>query len=389
MADVPKICLARKDLLLELTGEGSRNLPSPSEGKGSLLVLCPFRTVAVHPFELPLSNLGQIREALRLRLQPFLAGGGLDLLPLVTASEGKKSRGVAWLVSRGERSQWAPPANGREVRLVPAVLALAALGGDGALLGDGDHLYSVALGDGQPLALRCQPRDRRDMEAEVAWLRQFLGDAEASIVSADLVADEPRALALIREGALKLLDPSHRLYGVDLSGQAIDAALRADRLLSLVRRAGWAVAATGLAASLLAASFLFLFRADLRDIQRRSESLYRETFGDDGVLRDPLSQARARLMTSPGGNAGPSLAEILSLVGESWSSGGAPVDVTLETLRYNAFGADVVGAAPDVRDIEGLQARLKTQGLDSRLGDIQQTPGGKLRFSLSLRWEQP
>jgi hypothetical protein len=139
----------------------------------------------------------------------------------------------------------------------------------------------------------------------------------------------------------------------------------------------------------MAAAFLFFLKADLQNVQDRSEALYRETFGGEGVIRDPLSQARARLVSSQGGSGAPDLADILASVGSAWTAGGALETLTLESLRYNAFGADFVGVAPDVKDIETLQARLKGEGLESRLGDIQQTSGGRLRFSLSLRWDQP
>lgn len=390
MADMPRICLSQKGSLLELDGGGKGRTLSPSGGREPLVVLCPFRTLAIHPYELPLMNLAQIREALKLRFQPYLAGGTLELLPTVLAKEAKKSRGVAWLVSRVERDAHERLLGGRQARLIPAVLALAAGGDpDGAVLGDEDHLYSVAFRNGEPLAFRCQPRSRRDFAAEVAWLREFLGDGEAEIVTADLADAEEETLARLHRGAENLLAPDHRLGAVDLSGKAIDAALRVDRFMATTKKAVYALVAGGTCAVLVTAAFLFFLKADMRDLQERSVALYREAFGDEGVIRDPLSQARARLMTSQGGSAAPDLAEILSSVGVAWAAGETLKALTLETLRYNAFGSDVVGVAPDVKDIESLQARLKEQGLESRLGDIQQTSGGKLRFSLSLRWEQP
>lgn len=389
MADVARICLERKGSLLELDDGGGGKPVSVQGEKGAFLVLCPFRTLAIHPYDLPLANLTQVREALKLRLQPYLAGGSLDLLPMVLARDAKKTRGVAWLVAKAERDGHEALLGGRQARLVPAVLALVADGADGAVLADEDHLYAVALRDGEPLAFRCQPRRRRNVEAEVQWLRQFLGHEEASIVTADLVEDEREARKLLHRGALSLCDPNNVLASVDLSGKAIDAALRADRFMTVARRAILTSAAAGAVAALMAAAFLFFLKADLQNVQDRSEALYRETFGGEGVIRDPLSQARARLVSSQGGSGAPDLADILASVGSAWTAGGALETLTLESLRYNAFGADFVGVAPDVKDIETLQARLKGEGLESRLGDIQQTSGGRLRFSLSLRWDQP
>ena len=388
MADMPVICLSRQGSLLELRDDSASPSALPA-AKGPLFVLCPLRTLAVHGFDLPLTNLAQISEALRLRLQPFLAGGDLDLLPLVITKEAKRSRGVAWLVSKKERALHEAGLDGREARLVPAVLALAALGGEGALLADEENLYSVALRDGEPLAFRCQPRSRRDMEAEVSWLRQFLDNDEASIVTADLAEEGGRALADLREGAMRLMASTSPLAEIDLSGRAIDAALRVDRALTTARRLAYGAIISGLLAVAVAGANLWLLRSDLNEIQDRAVALYRETFGDEGDVRDPLSQARSRLVSAPGGAGAPDLALVLSYIGSAWKAEERLAGLTLETLRYNAFGADCVGAAPDVKDIEALQAQLKGQGLDSRIGDIQQTPGGRLRFSLSMRWDQP
>ena len=56
----------------------------------------------------------------------------------------------------------------------------------------------------------------------------------------------------------------------------------------------------------------------------------------------------------------------------------------LELLRYSGDGVELTGAAADMEGVQAL--RTPRQGpFPGLLGDVQQIPGGGLRFSLSIR----
>ncbi|HRV97723.1 MAG TPA: hypothetical protein P5201_03985, partial [Aminobacteriaceae bacterium] len=111
-------------------------------------------------------------------------------------------------------------------------------------------------------------------------------------------------------------------------------------------------------------------------------------FGQNERVVDPLSQARAKLAELRGqGRTENSLSRTLSHLGRTWLDGnkkkaGYPV---LEQLRYSADGADITGTAEKMEAIQALRLAADSGGYKASLGDIQQIPGGGLRFTLSLR----
>ncbi len=117
-------------------------------------------------------------------------------------------------------------------------------------------------------------------------------------------------------------------------------------------------------------------------------AIYRETAGGTERIVDPLSQARGRLAALKGdGDDGGTLTGFLAHLGSAWSGekkgkDGLPV---LEQMRYAGEGADLTGTAPSMESIQALRISLDSGGFQATLGDIQQVPGGGLRFSLSLR----
>ena len=57
----------------------------------------------------------------------------------------------------------------------------------------------------------------------------------------------------------------------------------------------------------------------------------------------------------------------------------------VEQLRYTGEGADITGTAEKMESIQALRTTADSGGFRATLGDIQQIPGGGLRFTLSLR----
>ena len=75
---------------------------------------------------------------------------------------------------------------------------------------------------------------------------------------------------------------------------------------------------------------------------------------------------------------------MLARLGASAKAAGES-SVLIESLRYNAEGSDLLGSVPDMEKLQAFQKELSA-AFRTQLGDIQQVPGGGLRFSMNLRW---
>ena len=107
-------------------------------------------------------------------------------------------------------------------------------------------------------------------------------------------------------------------------------------------------------------------------------------FDPTGKIVDPVSQARGKLNAARGGEKGLILEEMLARLGASTKAAGE-TSVLVESLRYNAEGSDLLGSVPDMEKLQAFQKELSAV-FRTQLGDIQQVPGGGLRFSMNLRW---
>ncbi|HPR90448.1 MAG TPA: hypothetical protein PLD93_03325, partial [Synergistaceae bacterium] len=110
--------------------------------------------------------------------------------------------------------------------------------------------------------------------------------------------------------------------------------------------------------------------------------------GPDERIVDPLSQARGKLAELKGqGKNENSLSRMLSHLGRTWLNGDQRKEdfPVLEQLRFSSEGADITGTAEKMESIQDLRTVADGSGYRAALGDIQQIPGGGLRFTLSLR----
>ena len=248
----------------------------------------------------------------------------------------------------------------------------------------------LAWSAGQPVVYRWWPRRRRapDQALQELALGAGLDVSEAQVI--DLEEDPVGGMQRLQAGARRLLSASGPFRDLDLSGRGIDTAVRADLVMSSFRRFTAAVLVSGALATAIAGGLYFERSRYADSVDARAESLYRQTFPASGVLRDPLSQARAWLRQRETGaeTEDVALVEVLGAVGNAWDDKGLR-SVSLETLRYNPDGADLTGTAVDVAEIDQLQQRFDGSGFISNLGDIQQIGGGRLRFTLSLEMRQP
>ncbi len=369
-------------------GTAVRHESLPTDFSGVLLY--PFRTLSVQPFSYPFGNVLRIREALNLQYRNLLLGGqGVEVLPTVWRREGKGASGVAWFWSREELS-FLEGLAGRKLTVWPLPLAFAAsVENDGvALWSDGGAVSSLVWRQGMPFLARWKALGAQGLEEEKNWFRRAGGEDLTFVEQAMDPRSPQEALRRLAAAADATWKAFPVLRDVDLSSGGVDALVAWDQALLSLR---------GPLGALLMAGVLFagVEWAELWSATRYQEALeaqaagaYLQIFG--GTPTDPLSQARSRLAEARGENRqtrGASAEDVIRFVGETLS--GLEGGLRLETLRYGATGAQLGGVVADVGALTGVKESLKKGELSSRVGDVQQTPDGRVRFTVEVGWQKP
>jgi hypothetical protein len=55
-------------------------------------------------------------------------------------------------------------------------------------------------------------------------------------------------------------------------------------------------------------------------------------------------------------------------------------------LRYSGDTVDLGGTTMDMTSVQAFQSSLEQNGIEPAIGDIQQVPGGGLRFTMVIGW---
>lgn len=367
---------------------------SHSAGKTSRLnrrrsiTLVPYRTLSIRSFDYPFGSIGAIREALRLQYVSAASGREVEIFPAVLKREGHRFSGAALVLPSDERARVEEGLEGSgKTTLWPLPFALAAeLKGHGAAVCVVDGGISSALFvEGEPVVYRWQPLSRRSPSEERDWLLSY-GKAYDPPPSDSVVLDVSEDRERLSLGVGETLEAFPSFKNYSLSRKVLDGAIVAELLSRSILKLGIWMTVAGV---IFAAAGLFksdAAKAGLKEIKDQAASVYREAFGP-GPVRDPLSQARGILAASQGRPDRPTLESCFRLLARAWPSGRTVGSITLDALRYGFDGVDLTGTASEVSSVQALREALVSQGEGSvRLGDIQQVPGGGLRYSIEMRW---
>jgi len=380
--------LKRKDGFYTAAGGGEVSASEPSEGA---LLLFPFKTASIHSFSFPFRSAGDVRNALSLKFRPLLSGEEeVEIVPFFTGRTTAGSEGAALCLWREEVPGGELDSVLQQNVVWPLPLALA-----GAVKGNGVAAYrddfvsaSAVFKNGMPVNLNC-----RSSAPEDGGLEEEVRRAGALAVAAgfDLSPEEvwrsTRAEDLL-ESAQETVRLYPRLTELNISRHALAASLARERTARLFLKFLGSVVAAGLLMCVIQFSILCGIRSSLDMYAQESASMYREVFGKDERVVDALSQAKERLAGLRGrGKSDSDFSSMLSHLGRTWLDGDERREdfPLMEQLRYTAEGADITGTAEKMESIQALRGAADSGGFRANLGDIQQIPGGGLRFTLSLR----
>lgn len=362
----------------------------PSRGA---LVLCLFRTLSAHSFTFPFRALKDIRNALSLKFRPLLSGEeDVEVVPQVLTRSKRGSGGVAWCISASEIPDEKDGISSAGNVYWPLPLALASVvGGHGiAVFRDDEATASAVFVDGVPVFCRCGPTgkggDGHTAEEELRLCRGFAVALGREDLSAVWIGSTRAELI---ETAKETVRRFPHFLDVNISRLALEASLARERTARALWRFSGSVALLGIIFCIVQFTFSLHVRSSLDVLASEGRGLYREMTGDEESIVDPLSQARGKLAELAGdGRDEMPLSLLLAHLGVAWTDGekGRRVDFpVLEQMRYSGDGADLIGTASTMEAIQALRTAADSRGFRAALGDIQQIPGGGLRFSLSLR----
>lgn len=375
----------------EINNISSSQVERISLRRGESLCLVPFRSLSIQPFSYPFSNLSQIREALSIKIRPYsVEGKGVEIFPAVFAKEGRSSRGVAWFIGSDElgKIESGLPQTSRNRLNWPVPMAFASrVEGSGVVVWtDGESICSMLFNEYFPALYRWRAYSDGGLEKERDWMfgysRSTGKETENSYLIDSRQEEYSNELCLSLDRTLKAFP---RYSQINVSRKVMDSFLLTERITGLTGRFLIWFLVCGI---LFTGGAFIQYRLHdwkLEALQSRSSEIYRTVFDPTGKIIDPLSQARARLADIAGNDKGLSLESVLSRIGEVWSDL-EKGEILLNTLRYNSDYVDMSGTASEMISVQKLQKSLDTEKIQSRIGDIQQIPGGGIRFNMTLRW---
>lgn len=340
--------------------------------------------MSLHPFSFPFGDPARVRQALRLQISSLLGKNAEDVRvhPVTLEHDGDRSRGFA-LAIPAEESLGGSISPG--TRLFPAPLALGgSVAPDGlGIWADGQNVSSVLWQDGIPVLYRCSPRAEAEPEETAEWIRASAGrDLKVLVLDA---REDPAAAGILEAEAEKTWKAFPPLAALDLSPGQMESALRLENLALAAKPALAWLLALGVLFSAATGLSYFSSRMKLARYEESSVRLYREVFDPTGPVRDPLSQAKARLAAASGQEETGNLSGTLAMLGRAGSTAGD--GIFLDTLRFSKGQSELIGRGGSVESIRAFQRAMDPK--HASLEDLQQLPGGLFRFRLAVRESRP
>ncbi len=365
------------------TEQQAGSLPST----GDRILLYPFRNLSVQPFSFPFSGMPRVRDALKIRFRPLLGERAEDvsLIPLLTKSEKKNSSGATFLL-HGEDSETIETlmnAGGGELAVWPLPLVFAAeVDGSGLVIwSDDEQIISLWLEDWVPMLYRWSDRRENTVEEERRLIEAYAA-GQNSAINRVFVGD--RSSVNVQSSGENTFSAYGAYEHLDLSNKGANLLEQRERALGLlVKTARFALAGGLLFAA--ASGALFWQQTTASDITTSLPgNIYASAFGERSG--QPLVSIRQKMAQLQGIRQDTSLQGFLKALGPVWEELNSSGDIVVETMKYSLEQerTDLLGTAKDNSAIQRLRALLEKQGFSLKTDNIQQVPGGGVRFNLSI-----
>ena len=356
---------------------------------GAVVLLYPFKNLAIQEFAYPFQGTSKVRDALKIRYKPLLgeSAQNIGFIPFITKHEKKSSAGCLFMTNDAEIAEAEREALGisKDCAVWPAPMAFAGeVGPDGLIVWtNGDCVMSVWIKNWTPALYRTAPGSAKEDEAQraVELIKESGGTCENIFVvdSRDVSVDELQAYGA---RAIK----SCPVYAqLNLSARGTSIQEERERMLDGISRAARAALFSGVIGLLLTGA-LYAWQASIAPTARAAAmSVYETAFGDRSM--QPVASALTKLrLARDQGDSPVTLYGTLTDIYSVYSKIPNSSDILIESLRYGSGGADVIGTATGNEAIQRFRGMLEEMGYAARTDNIQTVPGGNMRFSMNISY---
>lgn len=361
-------------------------IPDAPDGKNVFFV--PLRTAVLCPFSFPFGRRGSLRDAVKFTFRPVLGdlADKLSMVPQVTLQRSDTTRGAAWFVSKEEIGEY-EESLGKDAVLLPVPVAFAAEMKGGGISVWSSHSCSCGIwfdDELTPRFYKYMPASEGDADELGEWMRRY-----ASAEGAEL---PPENVRIFREGELSLsdlrrfaeasFDASPSLSRLDLSNKGASAAERSDVFSAVSLAVLKSAAVMGALFLVLSLILLLQNRHASASLEEAPRVICEAVLGEKAA--NPLAYTAKRLGMLSGGTSRLSLEGALAGFAAAFEAMPDKKAVRIDSLRYGAERTEVEGTASKTEDIQKLRDALTRNGFSAKTGDVQQIPGGGMRFTLVL-----
>lgn len=375
------------------TEEITRAVRLITEGTGKTLVtLVPMKSLSLEDFSFPFRNTTKIRDALRLKVMPYTAGGEVEIFPVTVSNVGKNTEGLAWYVSPEELEVPSPNTGKIWPAPLPFVSGLSENDGNGVTMWvDEENVCSILWQSNKPVMYRWRKLTNSQTPSnELKWYDGYCASQELERGGNFTVNATGNDLA--DEGFSEIISESVKtcawLSEVNLSRSALEGARDLERTVNILTRAScWLLAAGVLMLGAEVVRYNLLGK-ELSEVRSRSENYYRTTFDPQhtGRISNPVTLARDRIASLTGkGEEGHPLDEVLADLGEVFKDF-KDTGTTIDIIRYNLEGIDCTGSAPDMTTVLNFRKSWESKANLVQVDNTQLVSGIGYRFDIRVRW---
>lgn len=369
-----------------LSSEHTLKLLMRGTGKSSV-ILAPMKSLSLEDFTFPFQNTSKIRDALKLQVMPFTAGGEMEIFPVILSKTGRSAGGIVWYVSPGELEI----PSGKSAKIWPAPLPLISGleddGGNGVTLWkDEECISSLLWQSNRPVLYRWNRQP--SSEAQIfSWYDSYCSSRGLER-GGDFTFDACDSEYDIQGLASESVRICPWINDVNLSRSALEGARDLERTVKILGRVSlWLLFAGAIMLGAEAADY-FRIKSEADEITSRSAEYYRKTFDPSrtGRISNPVNLARDKIASLSGkGEYVHSVEEVLADLGEIFGSMRGD-GITIDILRYNTEGIDCTGTAPDMTTVLNFRRSWEDKASLVQVDNTQFVSGIGYRFDLRIRW---
>lgn len=362
--------------------------PMTNTGGKSSIMLVPMRSLSLEDFTFPFQNTAKIRDALKLQVMPFTAGGEMEIFPVILSRTGRNSGGIVWYVSPSELEITSAKSSKIWPSPLPLISQLEEYGGNGVTLWeDEENISSLLWQSNRPVLYRWNRKKLSSLAQIFSWYDSYCRERGLAR-GGDYVFDALDPDNDIQEIASDSVRICPWINDVNLSRTALEGARDLERTVRILGKVSiWLLVAGVIMLGAETADY-FRIKSDAEEITARSAEYYRTTFDPSrtGRISNPVNLARDKIASLSGkGEYIHSVEEVLADLGEIYSGMKAD-NITIDIIRYNAEGIDCSGTAPDMTTALNFRRSWEDKANLVQVDNTQFVSGIGYRFDLRIRW---